>query len=136
VFPSFKQITFAQCCEAAEEVRIKYWNSETIPVDVDHIIENGLRLTVIPVDGLRNDRDIYGFLSNCRSYVFVDSDVMITPKFEATLRFTMAHELGHYFLHREFYEAHTFTNVDGWKDLLRQIGGPNLIAYEWRFRNR
>jgi Zn-dependent peptidase ImmA (M78 family) len=128
VAPNFQHITVAYCCETAEEVRNRYWQSQAMPVDIDHIIEYGVGLTIIPLDGLRNDLDIYGFLSNDRSTIFVDSGMMISQKFEAALRFTMAHELGHYFLHREFYEAHKITTSREWQMLLGQIDGANLMS--------
>ena len=82
------------------------------------------------MDNLRNNLDIYGFLSNDRSTMHFDREMMVAPKFEAVLRFTMAHELGHYFLHKDFYEANRISSVLQWKDLLASIDGPNLTAYE------
>ncbi|MBS1489666.1 MAG: ImmA/IrrE family metallo-endopeptidase [Bacteroidetes bacterium] len=114
----------------AEEVRAKYSVSKIIPVDIEDIIEIRLELAVIPWPNLRNAHDIYGFLSNDRTSIYVDSGMIKDPKFEAALRFTMAHELGHYFLHREFYEAHPITSANDWKALLAQIDGANLVAYE------
>ena len=128
--PAFQKITFAQCCDVAEEVRKQYWPSLEVPVDIDHIIDIKLGLGVIPMDGLRNNLDIYGFLTSDRSAIYIDSEMMITPKFEAVLRFTMAHELGHYFLHKDFYETNRVTSVNQWKNLLSSIDGPNLAAYE------
>ncbi len=128
--PAFQHITFAQCCDMAEEVRKKYWRSQSIPVDIDSIIEFGVELTIIPMDGLRDDIDIYGFLSNDRTTIYVDSEMMTAPKFEAALRFTMAHELGHYFLHQDFYESNKITTVKEWQALLSQIDGANLASYE------
>lgn len=128
--PEFQHITFAHCCETAEEVRNKYGQSQEIPINIDHLIEIGVGIEIVPMDGLRNDLDIYGFLSNDRSTIFVDSGMMITQKFEAALRFTMAHELGHYFLHRDFYETNRITTAKDWKTLLSQIDGANLVSYE------
>lgn len=114
----------------AEEVRKKYWRSQTVPVNIDHIVEYGVRLDVIPIDELRAELDIYGFLSNDRTTMFVDSNMMVTQKYEAALRFTVAHELGHYFLHQEFYEANKINTAKEWKVLLGQIDGANLVSYE------
>jgi Zn-dependent peptidase ImmA (M78 family) len=130
VVPSFQQITFARCCEMAEEVREKYWPSKIVPVDIEDIIEIRLKLSVIPLDNLRNTHDIYGFLSNDRTSIYLDSGMIKDSKFEAALRFTMAHELGHFFLHQEFYETHRITSAKEWKALLGQIDGANLISYE------
>jgi Zn-dependent peptidase ImmA (M78 family) len=130
VLGSIQQITIAQCCEVAEEVRRKYWPSGATPVDVDHIIDVGLKLTVIPLDDLRNSLDIYGFLTNDRTTIYVDSDMIVASKFEATLRFTMAHELGHFFLHKEFYESQDISSAKEWKTLLGKIDGFGLQSHE------
>jgi hypothetical protein len=130
VSPTFQQLTFSQCRDVADEAFAQYWPSRTIPVDIDHIIEYGIPLEIIPLKGLRNELDIYGFLSNDRGTLFLDSSMMVTQKFEAILRFTMAHELGHFFLHREFYEANPITSAHDWEALLAQIDGANLLSYE------
>lgn len=114
----------------AEQVRTKYSVSRIIPVDIEDIIEIRLELGVIPWPNLRNAHDIYGFLSNDRTSIYVDSGMFMDPKFEAALRFTMAHELGHFFLHKEFYEEHPITDANDWKALLAHIDGANLVAYE------
>lgn len=126
----FQHVTFAECCQEAEAVRGQYWPQQTIPVDIDHIIEFGIKLKVIPLDNLRNDLDIYGFLSNDRTAIFVDNGMMVLQKFEAALRFTMAHELGHFFLHRDFYRQNRVSSARDWMTLLSHVDNADLRSYE------
>lgn len=50
--PEFQHITFAHCCETAEEVRNKYGQSQEIPINIDHLIEIGVGIEIVPMDGL------------------------------------------------------------------------------------
>lgn len=76
------------------------------PIDVDKLIEQYFRLELVFID-LRDYLgipDVLGatFLKDKR--VFIDESLDLEEK-EGRLNFTMAHEIGHWYLHRPLVEA-------------------------------
>lgn len=62
-----KYLTKEEIRAISEEFRNTYWNTDTIPVNVEHIIEHGLHLNVIPVPGIRQFEKIDAYLKSDRS---------------------------------------------------------------------
>lgn len=125
-FPSYR---FETIRKKADQVRATYTkNKNSIPVDIDHIVEFGYRLEVRPLKNLKSSLDMEGMLSKDRKTIFVDSDTYTDDRFYARHRFTLAHEIGHYELHKEFYEQTQFETPEQWLELLQKIDPVDL---EW-----
>jgi hypothetical protein len=92
-----------------------------IPVPIENIIEE-LGLNIVPMPGLKRSYDIEGFLTPDRSAIYVDE--YYSDQYEARARFTLAHELGHWELHREFFE-HTRKTIGSIADWVRFLSGPS-----------
>jgi Zn-dependent peptidase ImmA (M78 family) len=88
-----------------------------LPVDVFSVVELELRLDVIPFDDLlakyRIDaaltQDFTGIYVDAESYVFWEKDPVWKQN---RLRFTVAHELGHWVLHRDYAANLKFASFD------------------------
>ncbi len=87
-----------------------------LPVDVFTLAEVDLRLDIIPFPDLDSKyriaaairADFTGIYVDEREYVYWESG----PEWKARrLRFTVAHELGHYFLHRALPQARNFASL-------------------------
>jgi Zn-dependent peptidase ImmA (M78 family) len=125
-FPSYRFETIRQ---KADQVRSTYAKKpNTIPVDIDYIVEFGYRLEVRPLKNLKSSLDMEGMLSKDRTTIFVDNDTYIDDRFYARHRFTLAHELGHYELHKDFYLNAAFQTPEEWIELLQNINPDEL---EW-----
>lgn len=85
-----------------DEVLRRHWPSGGIPVDVEHIADVGLCLDIVAVQYLHSGYGIDGFLSSYRRAIYVDSAVQ-EHSILYRYRFTIAHELGHYFLHERLF---------------------------------
>jgi len=70
-------------------------------VNVEHIIEHSLGLDIIPVHGIRKFEKIDAYLKSDRSAIVVDIEqyMDVQNRYENRLRFSFAHEIGHYVLH-------------------------------------
>jgi Zn-dependent peptidase ImmA (M78 family) len=54
-------------------------------------------------------------------------------KFQNRVRFTLAHEIGHYILHPEQIKKLKFETIDQWIDfILQNNDDPNLGFFEWQ----
>jgi hypothetical protein len=117
----------------AEEFRQQHWGTK-IPVDVELIAERNLHLTIIPVDGLRNIVQSEAFLSGDLRELIYDPALP-----DVRVRFSVAHELGHYLLHRNIIVKLRSTTFEEWTEIQSNI--PQAIwsraeyqAYEFAGR--
>ena len=92
----------------AEEVLEECWD-DTFPVDVEAICDD-LGIGILPIDGLSRTFRVDAFISSNFKSIYVDS-----REFERNshrYRFSVAHELGHYVLHKKYCPE----NVDDLKE--------------------
>jgi Zn-dependent peptidase ImmA (M78 family) len=81
-----------------------------IPIPVEEIIELKLGLDIFPFPRLYKDHGLNGFLSRDLSTIYVDETQY--SQFNEKYRYTLAHELGHYVLHKACYEDLPFRTPD------------------------
>lgn len=108
----------------ADEFREKYWKGKESPVDILHIIEFDLNLDILPLRGLKKAGDIDSFLLGDFSGIAVDEEEYMDDRYLNRIRYSVAHEIGHYVLHRDIYDKSNFSNiktVDEWIDLIQQL---------------
>ena len=85
--------------DCAEGVRNRYWSSGKLPVDMEHIVESDLKLYIYPKHSLLQATDMEAHLQSDLSGIVVDYDHYMDEKYANRMRFSFAHELGHFFLH-------------------------------------
>jgi len=90
------------------------------PIDVIYIAEVILKLDIIPIENLFADQKIDAALLPDLSGFYTDEDAYMawergSPWIERRLRFSFAHEFGHFVLHREEIAANEFRSVEEFK---------------------
>jgi Zn-dependent peptidase ImmA (M78 family) len=101
---------------------------ELLPIDVITLAELELRLNLIPFDDLFSKfnidaaliQDFSGIYVDAQSYYELDNGP-IWRRYR--LRFSIAHELGHYVLHRSLAEQHKFTTFGEFFEWIRSSDG-------------
>jgi Zn-dependent peptidase ImmA (M78 family) len=88
-----------------------------LPVDVFTLTEIELKLDIIPFDDLYEKYEVDAALMQDFSGLYVDAEAYIIwekgPRWkQRRLRFSVAHELGHYVLHREIAAGLDLKNFD------------------------
>ena len=73
-----------------------------LPIPIEEIIELKIGLNIFPYPRLYKDHGLNGYLSHDLKTINVDDYQY--DQLNEKCRFTLAHELGHYILHRSFYE--------------------------------
>jgi hypothetical protein len=113
-----KRLEYTDTEKIAQEFLEKYHPSGTLPVPVERIVEVDLEIQIVPIPGLSAVlRSQEGALVRDRTEIIVDSaqvdayDRNQNPRY----LFTLAHELGHYVLHEEYYAAAKFTSTEEYK---------------------
>src|SRR3990167_9802247 len=87
----------------------------TIPVPIEEILELRLNIRLVVYPDLENRFGINGIINNSFDAIGIDEHVYVQQKERA--RFTLAEELGHMVLHREWYIKHgprSFTDFLDW----------------------
>jgi hypothetical protein len=127
-----KWIGREQLRELAEQLRQEYWPDGILPIDTTKIVEIGLKFDVEPVPGLLSALDMDAYLKTDLSGIVVDQDCYMQDKYANRLRFSLAHELGHYFLHRDVYSNLPLVTAGDWKDFILKVPEDEYENFEWQ----
>lgn len=116
----------------AEGIRQSYWPKGILPVDSEKIVEFRLRLAIEPKHGLFRAIDMDAYLKMDLTGIVVDYDYYMNDKYAARMRFSFAHEMGHFFLHREIISSLKFASPREWKSFIDGIPEKNYRDFEWQ----
>ena len=117
--------------DCAEDVRTRYWSAK-LPVDVEAIVEFKLKLDIDPENNLMQKTDMEAYLRSDLRGVVVDHDHYMNEKFANRMRFSFAHELGHFFLHKDFYAMIVFESAEEWKEILLSLPDTEYRYFEYQ----
>jgi len=114
-------ITPEQTWAEADRIRSKYWPSNTLPVEVEEILwQVGLRLE--PVASLKNDGDVDALLlTGALTRIIVDLEEYMDDRMLNRMRFSIAHELGHFILHGDLYRKINHASVEDWIEFVQAV---------------
>jgi Zn-dependent peptidase ImmA (M78 family) len=91
-----------------------------------------LELIIQPEHYLRRETDMDAYLLMDRTGIVVDHDMFMDERYLNRLRFSFAHELGHYFLHEYIYKEINFSSVEEWKNFLISVPSFDYGNFEWQ----
>lgn len=129
--PAPEALSYENLRRIVEEFRREHWPSGEIPVDVEFVADVRLGLDIVTVPHLYSGYGIDGFLSADRSTIYVDQAVQ-EHNILYRYRFTLAHELAHYHLHGNLFEAAEFDAIEDWKEFLGEMPEKSRGWYEWQ----
>jgi IrrE N-terminal-like domain len=116
----------------ADDIRSKYWPENSLPIDMEKIIELVLGLDIEPMHGLFSMIDTEAWLKMDLTGIVVDYDRYMNGRFINRLRFSLAHELGHYFLHKGIYSKLSLKSLEEWKTFMTNVSETEYKAFEWQ----
>ena len=119
-----------QIWSRVEELRAQYpgLRSDKLPLDLITFVDLDLRLDLIPYDGLHRDFGAEAALLSDFTGIYVDGETFdlidSAPEWRLNrLRFSLAHEIGHLFLHREVFEQSNIRDADHYLAWINEHGG-------------
>jgi hypothetical protein len=118
--------------ERADKFRSEYWPENILPVDTEKIVEIRLQLEIEPLHGLLSDIDMDAYLKRDLSGIVVDYDCYMNVKYTNRMRFSFAHELGHFVLHKDIYTDLDITSPEEWRLFILNVPENEYRNFEWQ----
>lgn len=123
-------MTNAEVWKKVEELRTQYdvLQAEKVPLDLISFVELELRMDLIPYDLLKADFGADAAILADFSGFYIDGEIfdridLVRGAQLNRLRFSIAHELGHLFLHRRYFESAGILSSDHLLDWLNEHNG-------------
>lgn len=118
----------------AENARNKYWPENTFPIESEIVIQSGLGLDIIFLRGLFQKALSNAFLTFDRSKVVIDEYAYNCGRYDDKVNFDLAHEVGHYFLHKEVYDYlhKKIKSIDDYIDFMNTAPDNAIRNYEFQ----
>jgi hypothetical protein len=114
-------ISQQKCWEEAALFRKRYWPSGRVPIEVLEIAEFDLDLDLRPILGLKDEADVDALLLSDWKTLVIDHRQYMDDRFANRLRFSVAHELGHYWLHERVFQTMRCAPLETWIRFVRDM---------------
>lgn len=101
--------------------RRKNWG-DLLPVNIEEIITYKLKIDIIPERDLQKLCNSDAFITADWKNVYVDSDNYMDDRQYNRLRFSLAHEIGHFVLHKELFESFGLKNLPDFYQFIDDLG--------------
>lgn len=108
----------------------QYHPSREIPIPIEKIAEINLKISILPIPNLKKIIGVDGFIGGDLKEIRVDAEVY--NRFPQRSKFTIAHELGHFYLHRKIYEAVNFNSIGEYQKFLDEVDPDDYGWIEWQ----
>ena len=113
--------------QKVEGFRKTYWNN-SVPVEIEDIIDLKLKINIIPIPGLQDLCDTITLITSGWDSIYVDNKIFSDERYLNRLRFSFAHEVGHYILHKHIYETLNIKNIENFYKFF-EIITPEQYGY-------
>lgn len=123
-------LTYDDVRAEADRFLQEYDPQGTHPVPIEEIVEFDLSMNVIPVEGLKDDVGVDAFLTNDVATIYVDE--WVVRHAPVRYRFSLAHEVAHYWLHDALYQECSIASVRDWAEVQATIGEEAYKWFEWQ----
>ena len=117
-----------------DSLRNKFCEKNVIPVDTEKIIEKHYHIDIIPQSGIKSATKTDAFLRSDLSGIIVDLKEYMAEEEWSTnrIRFSFAHELGHYVLHRRIYSFAEYRTLEEYCQFIENFPDQEYTAFEWQ----
>ena len=114
----------------AEGFLIRFHNCRTCPIAIEKIIEMMIGMDIIPMPGLQSAFDVVAFISADKKEIRVDESIYLHR--QNRYRFSLAHEIGHWFMHSDIWGSLTFKSIEEWKQQTQLFPEKDYGILEWQ----
>jgi Zn-dependent peptidase ImmA (M78 family) len=114
----------------ADDFLRQYNPLNDIPVPIEEIAEFSLNLEIIPIPNLQKNFEVEGFISSDLKCIYVDQFSL--SERPTRYRFTLAHEIGHIFLHRQIFQKVNIVSLESWKKFVEEVDKQEYNRMEFQ----
>ena len=130
--PHLKRFSYEVLARMADEILEEAGYLDQYPVDVLQWVEVDLGIEVHPYPGLKRYHQVEGFLGAGLKTLTIDHDLYFEDRYLNRCRFTFAHELSHFYLHRSLFESADFGDIGEYLAFRETISDEDLKWFEWQ----
>jgi len=105
--------------QIAEKFLEKHYSKRRLPVDVEHILDFSLKIDLNVVPSLKDLSGIECYINTAFTMITIDERYF--DKYVARARFSLAHEIGHLVLHKDYYNSHPFDTTDEYINTMQNM---------------
>lgn len=95
---------------AADEFLKTYHPSLSLPIPIEDIVERKIDMALFAIPGIKSLIGVDAFISSDFTQITIDEDCFV--KYPERTRFSIAHEIGHLILHKDWYEKYGPKNLE------------------------
>jgi Zn-dependent peptidase ImmA (M78 family) len=118
--------------EVFENFRRSHCKESTYPLEIELVVEKKLHLQIIPTAGIRALIGIDAFLRSDFSAIVVDNQEYLDDRHQNRLRFSIAHEVGHFVLHAKTYKEFGIQSASDYVNVIQNLSEKAYSALEWQ----
>lgn len=124
-------ITKEDAWKKADQIRQKHWPSGELPIEVEMLLWP-LGLKLVPFPSLRDAGDVDALLLGDLKTIIVDNHDYFNDKKQNRIRFSIAHELGHFVLHNDIFKNLAHKTIREWIKFIRLIPETEYSFIEYQ----
>ena len=121
-------ITLRDVAAAADKFLKTYHPSNNLPVPIEEIVEIKMGVALYAIPGIKPLLGIDAFINSNFTQITVDENSLTT--FTARVRFSIAHEIGHSILHKEWYRKHGPQSIEDYLTFHERIDAKSYKFIE------
>jgi len=111
----------------AQQFRTKFWGN-VVPVDIESIIDIKLAINVIPIPRFLEYSGIDALITSNWKSIYVDREEYLDERRHNRLRFSLAHEIGHFVLRQRIYASFKIKTLEDYYKLNKEMP-PEQYGY-------
>lgn len=120
-------LTYNKIKPIAEDFLKTHNPERIIPVPIEDIVDSDFRISVLPLPNLELLFRIDSYIESSLKTICMDERI---SRHEQRRRFSIAHEMGHLILHRDFYMKATFETTDEYIDFRKNLNAEQEHWFE------
>jgi Zn-dependent peptidase ImmA (M78 family) len=118
----------SEILKVADQFLSRYHPDRNPPIPIEEIVEFQLRLGIDPTPNFKNYTGIVSALSSDLKTIYIDENLVNPKFFNHRYRYSLAHEVGHVFLHGEVFKSFQLRNIYDWKKFMMEV---DMNEYSW-----
>ncbi|MFC1485901.1 ImmA/IrrE family metallo-endopeptidase [Candidatus Latescibacterota bacterium] len=120
-----KWLKIEEIRKITDKIRSKYWPENTYPINIEKIIESRIGLDIIPEPSLKMDAYL-----RSDSGIAVNQEQYMDSRYDNRLRFSLAHELGHFILHKDICDNFKFNSEEEYIEFYNTLSEQDYQGFE------